>query len=254
MQIGSSSWSEVIRRGAENFGIQVGDVELKLFAAHARELLYWNRISNLTTITSPFDIAVKHMLDSIVPVKLLPAGASVLDVGTGGGFPGIPLKIIQPSLQLTLIDASRKKISFIKHLIRQLGILGIDAHQCRLAGGDAMDGRGGDSNLGSSRSPCVSESAGAGKYDGVVSRAAFSLDEFIRIAINAVKPSGQLIALKGPAPQQQFDAPGKDPNRAFTFRCSVFRYKLPYSDAKRSIVRLSADGSDINSFYPQSLG
>ena len=82
---------------------------------HAAELVRWNQKINLTAITDPFEVAVKHFLDSLPAARLLPKDATLLDIGSGGGLPGLPLKILMPSLSITLIDASRKKVNFLKN-------------------------------------------------------------------------------------------------------------------------------------------
>jgi len=122
MEIGSDKWKRIILSGAGEVNISVDSTQVDQFAIHARELLRWNQKINLTAVTDPLSVAVKHYLDSIAPAKILPHAGSLLDIGTGGGFPGIPLKILLPSLSVTLIDASRKKVSFLKHAGRTLGL------------------------------------------------------------------------------------------------------------------------------------
>ena len=109
MEIGSEKWKQLIIDGAGHFGVHINRDQAQQLALHAALMLKWNRTTNLTAITDPVDVAVKHFLDSIITVHLISLGATVLDIGSGAGFPGIPLKIMIPSLQVTLIDASRKK-------------------------------------------------------------------------------------------------------------------------------------------------
>ncbi|MHC1725594.1 MAG: 16S rRNA (guanine(527)-N(7))-methyltransferase RsmG [Syntrophobacteraceae bacterium] len=85
------------------------DAEANLCTRHVNLMLEWNRRLNLTRIVSHNDIIVKHLLDSIVPAKYLPHSGPALDVGTGAGFPGIPLKIMSPALDFLLLDSNRKK-------------------------------------------------------------------------------------------------------------------------------------------------
>ena len=108
MEIGSEKWKRLIIDGAGHCGVRINRDQAQQFALHAALMLKWNRTSNLTAITDSMDIAVKHFLDSIITVPLISPGSTVLDIGSGAGFPGIPLKIVIPSLQVTLIDASRK--------------------------------------------------------------------------------------------------------------------------------------------------
>jgi len=131
MKIGSAEWSELIVDGVKAFDLDLDRHHTELFAAHAKELLHWNNTINLTTITDPFEVAVKHFVDSLAPAKRISPGASLLDIGSGSGFPGIPLKIVLPSLAVTLIDASRKRVNFLKHVIRTLKLGGIEAVHIR---------------------------------------------------------------------------------------------------------------------------
>ena len=87
----------MIIAGARAFDLDLQRHHTELFALHARELLHWNRAINLTAITDPFEIAIKHFVDSLAPARMISPGANLLDIGSGGGFPGIVLKVIQPS-------------------------------------------------------------------------------------------------------------------------------------------------------------
>jgi 16S rRNA (guanine527-N7)-methyltransferase len=131
MKIGSDEWSQVIVDGARAFGLDLDSRHTDRFAAHAAELLHWNKTINLTTITDPYEVAVKHFVDSLAPAELISPGANLLDIGSGGGFPGLPLKVVIPSLSITLVDASRKKVNFLKHVIRTLKLKGIEALHIR---------------------------------------------------------------------------------------------------------------------------
>ncbi|MFC1883090.1 16S rRNA (guanine(527)-N(7))-methyltransferase RsmG [Thermodesulfobacteriota bacterium] len=141
MKIGSSEWSKLIIDGARAFDLDLDRHHTDRFTAYAAELLRWNQTINLTTLTDPCEVAVKHFVDSLAPAKLVSPGATLLDIGSGGGFPGIPLKVVIPTLSITLIDASRKKVTFLKHVIRTLKLEGIEALHIRaqdLAGDPAF--------------------------------------------------------------------------------------------------------------------
>jgi len=109
MDIGSVEWKEMIAEGAQRLGIDVQTGQLDQFAVHALALKEWNRKINLTAIDSPVDMAVKHFLDCIVSSRYIEPDGKLLDVGSGAGFPGIPLKVMMPSLNVTLVDATRKR-------------------------------------------------------------------------------------------------------------------------------------------------
>jgi 16S rRNA (guanine527-N7)-methyltransferase len=168
----------MLQDGSLKMGGCVTDVELDQLTRHASELVRWNRKTNLTAITAPEEIAVKHVLDSMAPLPHIPLTARLLDIGSGGGFPGVVLKIMRPGLSVTLIDASRKKASFLSHVIRTLGLKDATALHTRA---EAL--------------------AAASQYrhgfDVIVCRALSGLDAFVTMALPLLAPEGLLIALKG---------------------------------------------------------
>lgn len=103
-------------------GIQLSEPQLDAFDIYARELIEWNQRFNLTSITQPDQVRSKHFLDSLscwLAMKDQPP-ESLIDVGTGAGFPGLPLKVLQPEMHLTLVEATAKKSSFLEHLVQVL--------------------------------------------------------------------------------------------------------------------------------------
>ena len=111
--------------GVKAFGIDLDEKKVGAFDLYLRELLKWNQKINLTAIRSEKGIVVKHFLDSLSAYPYLSKPSSLLDIGSGAGFPGIPLKMVEPFLEVTLIDSVRKKVDFQKHIIRTLGLKGI---------------------------------------------------------------------------------------------------------------------------------
>jgi 16S rRNA (guanine527-N7)-methyltransferase len=112
---------------AATAGVSVSEAQAQFFSRHIELMLEWNRRLNLTRITEYEEIIVKHLLDSILPARFLPSSGRALDVGTGAGFPGIPLKILNPGLDMVLLDASRKKTSFLTAVSASIGLRGIRA-------------------------------------------------------------------------------------------------------------------------------
>ena len=176
MEIGSAEWKEVIVKGAGRFGIPVLPGQADQFASHALLLKEWNQKINLTAIDAPMDMAVKHFLDSIISCPYITPGSRLLDVGSGAGFPGIPIKVMIPSLDMTLVDATRKKVSFLNHVIRRLHLDCIGAIHSRIE------------DMGPERH---------GKFDIIVCRAFSNLTDFIEKSLPLLAPDGMMMAFKG---------------------------------------------------------
>ena len=229
MKIGSKKWRNLLYEGARKLDIQIDKRTIDKFATHALELLKWNQKTNLTAITDPVEVAVKHFLDSIVPVKIIPHRASLLDIGSGGGFPGIPLKLSLPHLSVTLIDASRKKVSFLKHMIRMLELENIKALHIR---SEAF-----------AKAPGVAKS-----FEVVISRALSSMTSFALTALPFLKKDGVIIAMRGNVSNHDIQLLRSSFNKKHDmlmdkdideFEINVKRYSLPYLKSNRSIVSLT---------------
>jgi len=127
---------EPLIRGARELGIALSDHHLTAFETCYDELVAWNQRFNLTAITDWKGVLIRHFLDSLSCLKAIPqgelaAGARVIDVGTGAGYPGIPLKIVCPGMRLTLLEATQKKVTFLEHLIDRLGLEHVQAIHAR---------------------------------------------------------------------------------------------------------------------------
>ena len=224
MQISSKEWSDLIIEGAATFDIDLNHRQTRQFAVHATELVRWNRKINLTAITDPFEVAIKHFLDSLPAARLLPKDATLLDIGSGGGFPGLALKILMPSLSTTLIDASRKKVSFLKHVIRTLKLDNIEALHIRaedLAGDPFYRNR----------------------FNVVISRAVSSLELFCCRALPFLIDEGSMMALKGDVGIDEInelqgrDFGGGNPETVGRqLSVTVDKFHLPFLNSNRSIV------------------
>ncbi len=148
--------------------------------AYARLLVEWNEKMNLTGITDPEGIAVKHYLDSILPLSFInvPRGTNLIDVGTGAGFPGLPMKIYRPDIELTLLDSLNKRINFLNAVCGEAGIDAKCVHARAEEGG---------------RNPEFRE-----KYGVAVARAVASMPVLSEYCLPYVKVGGIFAALKGP--------------------------------------------------------
>lgn len=121
--------AELLKSGIQSLGGTITEQQIDQLAAYAAQLREWNQKINLTAIVDPDGIAVKHFLDSILPLFYVPfpKEARLADVGTGAGFPGIPLKIMRPDLNVTLLDSLQKRVDFLTAVCEQLAITEICA-------------------------------------------------------------------------------------------------------------------------------
>ncbi|MEJ2041634.1 MAG: 16S rRNA (guanine(527)-N(7))-methyltransferase RsmG [Desulfosarcinaceae bacterium] len=223
MEIGSTAWRQLIVEGVQRVGLDPKPEQLHAFTRHAWELLEWNTKMNLTAITDPRQVAVKHIIDSVAVVPFLSEQGDLLDMGSGGGFPGIPIKIMQPSLKVTLLDASRKKISFLKHTIRELHLKDCQALQMR---SDDL-----------ARDPRFQR-----RFNYIVCRAFAALSDFFRMAEPLLASQGVLMALKGGdlsdenwAGLAKNPAPQRRQGRS-QFHLQIHSYRLPMDGAERNLV------------------
>src|SRR5262249_23315410 len=120
-----------LRAGAATLGIPLTDAQLQLFGGLVAGLLKWNKAYNLTAISTPESILTHHLLDSLAAQPDL-LGTTVADVGTGAGFPGLPLAIVNPARRFTLIDAVDKKLRFIDHMARELALGNVTTRHARV--------------------------------------------------------------------------------------------------------------------------
>ncbi len=113
---------ELIKNTFINYGYSLSDKQIRQFEIFYQFLVEENKKYNLTAITEPEEVVVKHFIDSILPEKVIKQGSTVIDVGTGAGFPGVPLKILRPDIKLTLLDSLQKRINFLEQLLFKLDI------------------------------------------------------------------------------------------------------------------------------------
>jgi len=166
---------------AENNRISLDDTALDRFDAYAEKLVSWNEKINLTAITDPTEIVYKHFLDSLMPLKFVdfPEGSTLIDVGTGAGFPGLCLQIARPDLNITLLDSLQKRLDVLEDISNTLGI------SPNLVHARAEDG-GHDANL-------------REQFDFATARAVANLRELSEYCLPFVNVGGAFLALKGPA-------------------------------------------------------
>ncbi len=182
---------ERLTAGAKGIGVKLTGGQAEAFQVYMEMLLEWNEKINLTAITDPEEIVVKHFVDSLtllLACKIKP-GAKVLDVGTGAGFPGVPLKIVRPDVELTLLDGLNKRLVFLGEVCARLGLESQRVHK-------------------------RAEEAGLDKkmresYDLVTARAVAPLQVLCEYCLPLVKMKGFFVAMKGPGAREELAASKK---------------------------------------------
>jgi 16S rRNA (guanine527-N7)-methyltransferase len=172
-------FEDILAEASGKINVPLGDGERTLFTKYYEELIFWNKSISLVSVKSPLDIPIKHFIDSLTVLHFIQRKSSrLLDLGSGAGFPGIPLKIVVKPLKLTLVESSRKKASFLKNVARKLDLDDITIINERV-----------ESIMG--------EKDHRGSYDIVISRATFKLPELIDKGEPFLSSGGTLIAMKG---------------------------------------------------------
>jgi 16S rRNA (guanine527-N7)-methyltransferase len=169
-------------RDAATLGITLAPEDGARMCALLDELARWNRTFNLTAIKNPEEMLTHHLLDSLAIHADL-AGERIADVGTGAGFPGLPLALVQPARRFTLIDSNGKKIRFVSHAARTLGLANVEPLQAR-----------------------AEELAPDAPFDTVLARACAPLPELVNMIAGLTGPATRVLAMKGKRPDQEIDA------------------------------------------------
>ncbi len=196
---------KLLIKGLGKLGLEPTGEQAEKFMAYLGELKRWQRAMSLTSLRSDEDIVVKHFLDSCLYLKVLPAETgSVADVGSGAGFPGLPIKIMRPELQVYLIESSAKKCSFLRHMQRTLKLGGLEVIESR-----------------------VEDVRGLG-VDAAVTRALFRVEDFARKASHILREGGVFVLNKGPKAKEEVEGSG--------LPCEVVPLELPVAGVRRNLV------------------
>ncbi len=214
----------ILRDGLSEIPVGLTEHQVDLFVIFLRELMKWSRAYNLTALKSDRDIVIRHFVDSLLFLRFIPEGTNqslgsedrdggkggafcICDIGSGAGFPGIPIAIARPDIRMILTEPSRKKFAFLKHVVAALSLVNTEVLAARV---EDME-----------ESLC----------DVVVSRALFRAGDLVRKASRVLRPRGFYIISKGPKGEEEMK------NLPPNVRTEVFRTQLP-DKSQRNVIKI----------------
>jgi len=172
--------AKVLRDGVRELSLQLDEAQCDKLLDYVSLLQKWNGVYNLTAVREPMQMMTQHLLDSLAALPAFEGRHNTLDVGAGGGLPGIVLAIARPDMQVSLIDTVQKKTAFLTQVKSELGLSNVTVNSGR-----------------------VEELQGVEKFDAITSRAFSDLNDFIRLSEHLMKEGGIYIAMKGVIPQAE---------------------------------------------------
>lgn len=223
-----------IERNIEELGITLNEKQKEDFYIYMNLLISWNEKINLTAITEPKDVIIKHFIDSLTIFKALEPGKTIIDVGTGAGFPGIPIKIYDEMAKVTLLDSLNKRIIYLNDVIQKLEIKNIESIHGRVE-------------------EIANKKEYRQKYDVATSRAVAALNILVEYLLPLVKVGGKCICMKGPEIQDEL----KNSENAIKILGGkleqVINFKLPNTDFERNLIIIKKI-KDTPNIYPRKPG
>lgn len=221
---------------AKEYGLELTSDQISAFNRYYELLVEWNEKINLTAITEPREVAIKHIVDSLscYQKELFTGQVSLIDVGTGAGFPGLPLKIFYPELKLTLLDSLNKRVKFLQLVVDELGLKDVEVIHAR--------------SEEAARNKKYRE-----KFDLATARAVARLSIICEYCLPFVKQGGTFIALKG----RQYEEEIQEAQKAFSVLggklVKSMPVKLPELEDKRAVVYIKKEKATPK-VYPRKAG
>lgn len=224
----------ILNDKCQKIHIKLREEQIKKFYTYMNLLLEWNEKMNLTAITEPNEVILKHFIDSLTISKYIEDDPTVIDMGTGAGFPGIPLKIVREDINITLVDSLNKRIKFLDEVIDKLDLQNIETVHAR------------------------AEEFGRGvkyreKFDYATSRALANLSILAEYLIPLVKIKGKVISMKGSTVDEEIENSRKAINVLGGKISGIDEFDLPDSDIKRNIIIIEKIRNTSNK-YPRKAG
>lgn len=219
----SSEIAALFAAGLEKINVQLADERVACLIRYYQQLLVWSKKINLIgKKQSPSQIVENHFLDSLLLLHAMDTAdtgnVSLADIGTGAGFPGLVCKVARPEIELLLVEPRLKRVSFLRHMVRQLKLSGVSIEACR-----------------------VEEVKNLASFSYLTSRAVAEIDLFIKMVGPSAHRKNSILCMKGPRWQQELDGAEKTLSKHHIALANVLEYNLPFSGAKRAILVFHCD-------------
>ena len=229
-----STFNEGLLEKASVLGVRFSVEQMEQFYKYMNLLIEWNEKMNLTAIIEPSEIILKHFIDSITILKDIKDGSTVVDVGTGAGFPGIPLSIMNPTLKITLVDSLNKRLIFLQEVIKELNLKNVELIHARAE------------EFG--RNKKYRE-----KFDIATSTAVANLATLSEYLLPLVKINGQAISMKAGNASQEIEEAQKAIKTLGGHINRIDEFYLPQTDIARTIIIIDKIKETPNQ-YPRKAG
>ena len=220
---------QILKQILKNKGIKIEENQLEKFDQFYNLLMEENKRQNLTRIISKEDVATKHFFDSLVAIKFIPNNSNIIDIGAGGGFPSIPLKIMNSSLNITMVDSENKKVEFLNTIVKKLNL-----EKCKAIHGRVED---------------IAHDEYREKFDICVARAVAPLQTLLEYCIPFLKINGVLLAYKGSMANEEIL---KAKNAFSVLNCNLHQiYKYVIEENRENYLLIIKKNGRTNLKYPR---
>lgn len=229
-----NKFKELMKENLKQLDIELSDPQLEQFYQYMNILLEWNKFMNLTGITEPEEVITKHFIDSLTVLDKIDKNASVIDVGTGAGFPGIPIKIAFPDTKVVLLDSLNKRIKFLNEVIEKLNLKNIET----------IHGRAED--FGKNKN-CRE------KYDIAIARAVAPLNILLEYLMPFIKIGGKCLCMKASNSEEEIENSKNAIKILGGKLIKTEEFYIPNTDIKRKIIQVNKVKQTENK-YPRKAG
>lgn len=229
-----NKFEELMKINLKELNIELSDLQLEQFYNYMNIMLEWNKFMNLTGITEPEEVITKHFIDSLTVLDKIDKSASIIDVGTGAGFPGIPIKIAFPEVKVVLLDSLNKRIKFLNEVIEKLGLKNIET----------IHGRAEEYGRNKNHRE---------KYDIAIARAVAPLNILLEYLMPFVKINGRCLCMKGSSSEEEIQNSKNAVKILGGELIETEDFYIPNTDIKRRVIQINKI-KETNNKYPRKAG